>query len=87
MHDARKKIHALARALGYDDISAVRLAIATSQVSRALAAGDGSARIEASLRVANDRTALVLRFIGPSRREGPWLAGDLLQLDRAGAAR
>ena len=62
--DARKKIHALARALGYDDISAVRLAIATSQVSRALAAGDGSARIEASLRVANDRTALVLKFIG-----------------------
>jgi two-component system sensor histidine kinase/response regulator len=64
VHDARKKIHALAKALGYDDISAVRLAIATSQVSRALAAGDGSARIEASLRVANDRTALVLKFIG-----------------------
>ena len=73
--DARKKIHALARALGYDDISAVRLAIATSQVSRALAAGDGSARIEASLRVANDRTALVLKFIGRvGVKANGWLA-------------
>ncbi len=73
--DARKKIHALARALGYDEISAVRLAIATSQVSRALAAGDGSARIEASLRVANDRTALVLRFIGRvGVKANGWLA-------------
>jgi len=75
VHDARKKIHALARALGYDEINAVRLAIATSQVSRALAAADGSARIEANLRVANDRTALVLRFVGRvGVKANGWLA-------------
>jgi two-component system, sensor histidine kinase and response regulator len=75
VYDARKKIYGLARALGYDDVSAVRLATATSQVCRVLVASDGSARIEAGLRVVNDRTALVLRFLGRvDVKANGWLA-------------
>ena len=66
VYDVRKKIHDLARTLGYDDVTAVRLATATSQVCRALAADNSVARIEAGLRLMDDRTALVLRFLGPA---------------------
>jgi two-component system, sensor histidine kinase and response regulator len=82
VYDARKKIHGLATALGFDDMSAVRLATATSQVCRLLAAGGGGARVEAGLRVANDDTALVLNFLGGAGLEAHgWLAGffDVIQ--------
>jgi two-component system sensor histidine kinase/response regulator len=82
VYDARKKIHGLATALGFDDVGAVRLATATSQVCRLLAAGDGGARVEAGLRVANDNTALVLNFLGGVGLEAnSWLVSffDVIQ--------
>ena len=83
VYDVRRKIHGLARALGYDDVSAVRLAIATSQVCRVLAAGDGSARVEAGLRVVNDRMALVLSFLGRgSAKADGWLATFFDSIER-----
>jgi two-component system sensor histidine kinase/response regulator len=82
VYDARKKIHGLATALGFEEMTAVRLATATSQVCRQLAAGGGGARVEAGLRVANDETALVLNFLGGAGLEADsWLAGffDVIQ--------
>jgi hypothetical protein len=75
VYDVRKKIHGLAGALGYDDVSSIRLATATSQVCRVLATGDASARIEVGLRIVNDRPALVLSFLGRvSLNVDGWLA-------------
>lgn len=85
-YDARKKIHGLATALGFDDVGAVRLATATSQVCRRLA-GDGGARIEAGLRIAGNDSALVLNFLGGAGLEGEsWLADffDVIQPARRG---
>jgi signal transduction histidine kinase/DNA-binding NarL/FixJ family response regulator len=64
VYEARRKIYGLAMALGFDEIGAVRLATAASQVCRALAAGDGSGRIEVALQVAGERAGLVLDFLG-----------------------
>ena len=56
-----------------------------------LAAGDGSARIEARLQVVNDRTALVLRFLGRvGAKANGWLATffdsiELVRRDEGGA--
>ena len=73
-YEIRKKVYGLAKGLGFDEVTAAGLATATSQLCRGLA-GDGSARIEAALRVDNERTALVLKFIGRAEvKTDGWLA-------------
>ncbi len=88
--EARSKILGLALALGFDEITAVRLATATSQVCRTLAAGDGSGRLEVSVRIAGDRAGLELAFLGRGGVAADGWLGEFFEeiapLRRAGAA-
>jgi signal transduction histidine kinase/CheY-like chemotaxis protein len=75
VNEARRKVHALAAALGFDEVTRARLATATSQLSRILVSGDGGGRIDIALRVDAQRKGLELAVFGdcdPSAND--WLA-------------
>jgi signal transduction histidine kinase/CheY-like chemotaxis protein len=72
VHDARNKVRALARSLGFDGIEATRLAIAASEAARALRRISHESRIAVALDLETSLPQLILSF--ESRGEAPELS-------------